>query len=114
MNKEIEERKLPTSDFDCSYEFSLHQELMQTISKADEADRRPSHTITVRLPIVLASSVLALSEYSGQTRNKIITQLISAALERVWIELPSLENGEITQLREKHHRALSASALENK
>lgn len=103
-----------TSNFDASYDFSAHQELMQTILKSDERDASAVQSITIRLPIELATSISALVEYSGKTRNKIVNQLLFSAMERVWMELPLAENGALTEIRQKHIKAFNANVEEAK
>ena len=66
--------------FDSSYEFSAHQELMQTIVKTEEPSASYVQTVTIRLPYELATSISALVEYTGKTRNKIVNQLLFAAM----------------------------------
>lgn len=106
--------KVQRSEFDKSHSFSAHQELMQTILKSDEPDAVAVQSVTIRLPLELATSISALVEYSGKTRNKIVNQLLFAAMERVWEELPTLENAALTDIRLNHVKTFCATSEEQK
>jgi len=58
-------------------------------------------SITVRFPLVDYCTVEAMSQYSGQSKNKIVIQMVAAAIERLNGELPKSDLKAIQALRSK-------------
>lgn len=73
--------------------------LLGMVSKtADEKYSGMAKTCTIRLPIHEACLLDALAAHSGQSRNKIGTQVIKAGLWALWQQYPSAERQEVEQL----------------
>lgn len=58
-------------------------------------------SISVRFPLVDYCTIEAMSQYSGQSKNKIVIQMVLAAIERLNEELPASDLKAIQALRSK-------------
>jgi hypothetical protein len=58
-------------------------------------------SISVRFPLVDYCTVEAMSQYSGQSKNKIVIQMVSVAIERLNQELPKADLKAIQAIRSK-------------
>lgn len=58
-------------------------------------------SITVRMPLVVFSTVKAMSEYSGQSLNRIIVQLIRSGIHVVGESIPDEDGQAIAEIRAK-------------
>ncbi len=82
--------------------------LVGMISKtADEEQFGALRPVSTRLPLLTVVSLDALAAHSGQSRNKIISKALDAALEMLWNELPPVERATI----EAHRSMLLTKAL---
>ena len=61
----------------------------------------PVRSISVRIPLVDYCTVEAMSQYSGQSKNKLIVQMMAAAIERLNEELPESDLKGIQAIRSK-------------
>lgn len=68
---------------------------------ADERQLGWIQSISIRMPVVLAATIDALAQYSGQSRNKIMVKALEAALDQVWEQLPQKEREELEEVRSK-------------
>lgn len=66
---------------------------------ADEQAIGWLQSITIRMPMVLATTVEAVASYSGQSRNKLIVKALEAAFDQVWEQLPEEERAKVEELR---------------
>ena len=85
-----------------SEEITSFSVLESMISKTGNTDSiGPVRSISVRIPLVDFCTVEAMSQYSGQSKNKLVVQMIAVALERLNGELPEKDLREIQAIRSK-------------
>ena len=66
---------------------------------ADEQSSAWLQSITIRMPMVVFTTLEALATYSGQSRNKLIVKSLESAFDHIWEQLPEDERMEIESLR---------------
>lgn len=66
---------------------------------ADERQLGWIQSISIRMPVVLASTIDALAQYSAQSRNKLIVKALETAFDQVWEQLPDQERTDIERIR---------------
>lgn len=59
------------------------------------------HPVSVRLPIITAATIDAFSKHSGQSKNRIIIELLELAIEEVTSQIGNEDGDIITKLRGK-------------
>lgn len=58
-------------------------------------------SISIRMPVVLGATFDALSQFSGQSRNKLLVKALEAAVDMLWEQMPEAERVEIEAIRAK-------------
>lgn len=74
--------------------------LLGMVSKtADENTSAWIQPLTVRMPVILATTLDALAKYSGQSRNKLAVKALESAMDTLWEQLPEADRTEIEAIR---------------
>lgn len=75
-------------------------------SSAETHTLSKKHPVMLNLPTDLFTMVDTLSQYSGQTRNKVLCELVEVALAAVLNELTEEDKKSIASLKEEIHQSL--------
>lgn len=60
-----------------------------------------TYPLSLRLPIVLAAQITAFAQHSGQSKNRIVIELLELAIEEVAPQLSDEDSGQIQALLSK-------------
>lgn len=55
--------------------------------------------VTVRMPLLLACTFDAIAQFSGQSRNRILTQALEVAADELYSVLPETDRKQINAIR---------------
>jgi len=59
------------------------------------------NAISIRMPMVMACSFEAISQYSGKSRNQLIVKALEVSLDSLWEQLPDEERDQIEAIRSR-------------